>query len=215
MEYTDQKPLTTHFVSATDSPGFTHLSWALPRSSVIGLDAEWKPIRTRQDTFPTVCLLQIACRLVGNDDSTAQQNESLVFLLDLSTIPLSSIYELMKDVFVSPHILKLGFLFKQDLVFLSSTFCSQGCDPGFDRVEPYFDIASIYNYLQHNQPGRKMPKETKGLSTICEEILGFSLSKKSRRHMQLLMHTVCLRYLISSRSKLPKKGILQIWILRL
>ncbi|CAK9151575.1 unnamed protein product, partial [Ilex paraguariensis] len=133
MEYTDQKSLTIHFVSATDSPEFTHLSWALTRSSVIGLDAEWKPIHIHQDTFPPVSLLQIACRVVGNCDSTAQQNESLVFLLDLSTIHLPSIYELLKDMFVSPHILKLGFRFKQDLVYLSSTFCSQGCDPGFDR----------------------------------------------------------------------------------
>ncbi|CAK9151574.1 unnamed protein product [Ilex paraguariensis] len=178
MEYTDQKSLTIHFVSATDSPEFTHLSWALTRSSVIGLDAEWKPIHIHQDTFPPVSLLQIACRVVGNCDSTAQQNESLVFLLDLSTIHLPSIYELLKDMFVSPHILKLGFRFKQDLVYLSSTFCSQGCDPGFDRVEPYFDITSIYHYLQHKQPGRKMPKETKSLATICEEILGFSLSKE-------------------------------------
>ncbi|XP_059628999.1 uncharacterized protein LOC132271583 [Cornus florida] len=176
MEPEDQKPLTIYLVSSTDSPEFTHLSWALSRSSVIALDAEWKPIRGRNSTFPSVSLLQIACRLAG-DDSTHQQDESLVFLLDLLAIHLPSVYELLRDVFVSPNILKLGFRFKQDLVYLSSTFCSQGCDPGFDRVEPFLDITSIYNFLQQKPPGRKIPKETKSLATICEEVLGIFLSK--------------------------------------
>ncbi|GLT48269.1 hypothetical protein SLA2020_219040 [Shorea laevis] len=168
-------PLKIHLVSSTDSPEFTHLTRALTRSSVIGLDAEWKPLRSQQSAFPTVSLLQIACqtrtRLGDNSD------ESLVFLIDLASIPPSSIWELLKDVFVSPDILKLGFRFKQDLIFLSSTFCGQGCDPGFDRVEPYLDITNIYNVLLH-KPGRKTSKQTKSLATICEEVLGISLSKE-------------------------------------
>ncbi|KAA8533575.1 hypothetical protein F0562_030991 [Nyssa sinensis] len=180
MESKCLKALTIHFVSSTDSPEFTHLSWALSRSSVIGLDAEWKPVRAHQSTFPTVSLLQIACRLTRRlaDESTQHQDESLVFLLDLLAIPLPSVYELLRGVFVSPDILKLGFKFKQDLVYLSSTFCSQGCDSGFDRVEPFLDITSLYNYIQHKRPGRKIPKETKSLATICEEVLGVSLSKE-------------------------------------
>lgn len=43
-------------------------------------------------------------------------------------------YELLRKVFVAPDVLKLGFRFKQDLVYLSSTFCERGCSPGFDRV---------------------------------------------------------------------------------
>lgn len=135
MEPSNQIPLAIYFISSTDSPEFTQLSWALSRSSVIGLDAEWKPIRTRQSSFPTVSLLQIAC-LLADDESTHYHEDSvsLVFLIDLSAIPLPSIYELLRDVFVSPDILKLGFRFKQDLAYLSATFISQGCDPGFDRV---------------------------------------------------------------------------------
>ncbi|KAK9292740.1 hypothetical protein L1049_020720 [Liquidambar formosana] len=176
MDPKRQKPLAIHLVSSTDSPEFTLLTESLTRSSLVGLDAEWKPIRTHQSSFPTVTLLQIACRLAPRlgDDS----DDSLVFLLDLSAIPLPSIYGLLKDVFVSPDILKLGFRFKQDLVYLSSTFCSQGCDHGFDRVEPFLDITSLYNYLQHKQLGRKVPKETKSLATICKEVLGISLSKE-------------------------------------
>lgn len=139
MEASELKPLPIHFVSSTDSPDFTYLKLALTRSSLIGLDAEWKPIRTHQSTFPTVSLLQIACRLIGD------VAESVVFLLDLSAIPLRSIYDLLKEVFESPDILKLGFRFKQDLVYLSSTFFSQGCDPGFDSVSFYSFIDELYD----------------------------------------------------------------------
>lgn len=126
------EPMESIFVvSSTDSLEFVHLTRALTRSSVIGLDAEWKPIRTHQSTFPTVSLLQIACCLAGADDSSV---ESPVFLIDLTSIPLQSIHQLIREAFVSPNILKLGFRFKQDLVYLSSTFCAHGCEPGFDRV---------------------------------------------------------------------------------
>ncbi|XP_061952521.1 uncharacterized protein LOC133675224 isoform X1 [Populus nigra] len=174
MDLPSEKPLKIHLVNSTESPEFTHLTQSLTRSSIIGLDAEWKPIRgqTHQPTFPTVSLLQLACQL-GHDS-----DESETFLLDLHSVPLPSIWELLRETFVSPDILKLGFKFKQDLVYLSSTFCLQGCDPGFDKVEPYLDITSIYYQMQHKQQGRKGPKETKSLATICKEVLGISLSKE-------------------------------------
>ena len=122
-----------HLVSSTESPEFTLMTQSLTQSSLVGLDAEWKPILThRHASFPTVSLLQLACQL--GSPSRPDSANSLVFLLDLSAIPLSSVYELLRDVFVSPDVLKLGFRFKQDLIYLSSTFCSQGCEPGFDRV---------------------------------------------------------------------------------
>nr|GMD49636.1 exonuclease mut-7 homolog [Ipomoea batatas] len=168
-----------HFVSSTNSPEFTLLTRALTRSSVIGLDAEWKPVRTQQSSFPTVSILQIACQVDDDDeDPHVSNNSPPVFLLDLSAIPLPSIYEILRDAFVSPNILKLGFRFKQDLVYLSSTFCSQGCEPGFDRVEPFLDITSIYSYLQHMHQGRRLPKQSKSLAAICQEVLGISLSKE-------------------------------------
>ncbi|XP_047967180.1 uncharacterized protein LOC125211433 [Salvia hispanica] len=159
-----------HLVTAHDSPEFAHLTHALTHSSVIGLDAEWKPNR-QASTFPAVSLLQIACRLVDAP-------ESPVFLIDLQTIDIPPVYELLKQVFVAPDVLKLGFRFKQDLVYLSSTFCDRACAPGFDRVEPFIDISAIYNQLQTKQQGRRTPKQTKSLATICEEVLGISLSKE-------------------------------------
>ncbi|KAK9914539.1 hypothetical protein M0R45_038313 [Rubus argutus] len=176
MDPQNQSTLKIHFVSSTDSPEFTHLTECLTRTTIIALDAEWKPIRNHQPSLPTVSLLQLACQL--GHELAGDSDDSVVFLLDLSSIPLPSIWELLRDAFVSPDILKLGFRFKQDLKYLSSTFISQGCDPGFDRVEPFLDITSIYQNLQHKQPGKKTPKETKSLATICKELLGISLSKE-------------------------------------
>lgn len=144
MEPTVQKQALAaiHLVFSNDSPEFTHLNYALTHSSVVGLDAEWKPNR-RASTFPTVSLLQIACRLVDSD-------ESPVFLLDLQAIRLPSVYELLREVFVSPEVIKLGFRFKQDLVYLSSTFVEQGCDPGFDRVSPFLFVQLNFHLLYRN-----------------------------------------------------------------
>ncbi|CAL1366429.1 unnamed protein product [Linum trigynum] len=138
METKNRLP-AAHIVASNESPEFGRLNWVLARSSVIGLDAEWKPLRTQQSAFPNVSLLQLACQLrpeLRSDSAAAEEEDASVevFLLDLDSIPLPSIWELMKEVFTSPDILKLGFRFKQDLVYLSSTFCSHGgCDPGFDK----------------------------------------------------------------------------------
>ena len=129
MDPQNHKPFEVHLVSSPDSPEFTLLTRALTRSSLVGLDAEWKPVRTHQTSFPTVSLLQIACQLGGDSEP-----DSAVFLLDLLSVPLSSLWEPLREMLESPEILKLGFRFKQDLIYLSSTFCSQGCDPGFERV---------------------------------------------------------------------------------
>ncbi|XP_019430744.1 PREDICTED: exonuclease mut-7 homolog [Lupinus angustifolius] len=172
MDPITKKHLNVHLVSSTDSPEFTLFTQTLTQTSLVGLDAEWKPVRTHQTaSFPTVSLLQIACQL--------QDGDSVVFLLDLFSIPLSSLWEPLREMFESPDILKLGFIFKQDLIYLSSTFCSQGCEPGFDRVEPYLDIMSVYNHLQQQKKhGRNVSKQSKSLSTICGEVLGFPLSKE-------------------------------------
>jgi hypothetical protein len=146
MDLPSEKPLKIHLVNSTESPEFTHLTQSLTRSSIIGLDAEWKPIRgqTHQPTFPTVSLLQLACQL-GHDS-----DESETFLLDLHSVPLPSIWELLRETFVSPDILKLGFKFKQDLVYLSSTFCLQGCDPGFDKVKTRFSYYVLFDFQENN-----------------------------------------------------------------
>jgi hypothetical protein len=163
--------LKIYLVSSTDSSEFTHLKWSFTRSTIIALDAEWKPQHSNTSSFPTVTLLQVACRLSHATDV------SDVFLIDLSSIHLPSVWELLNDMFVSPDVLKLGFRFKQDLVYLSSTFTQHGCEGGFQEVKQYLDITSIYNYLQHKRFGRKAPKDIKSLAAICKEMLDISLSK--------------------------------------
>ncbi|PKU84080.1 hypothetical protein MA16_Dca010366 [Dendrobium catenatum] len=139
-------PLEILMVTSADSPEFYRFQSALCHSSVVALDAEWKPVRSRQiaessednggeRTFPKVTLLQIACRIsrAASDSEVYAVGKSLVFLVDLLSIPLSTIWELLREVFVSPSVLKLGFRFKQDLAYLSSTFFSQGFLSGFDK----------------------------------------------------------------------------------
>ncbi|KAL2921763.1 Exonuclease mut-7-like protein, partial [Bienertia sinuspersici] len=186
------KPFPIHWVSTPNSPEFTLLSWALSHSSLISLDAEWKPTTlspspttqlpnsTELRSFPTVSLLQLACQLLEPppDSLISTKCDSIVFLVDLQSIPLDSIYAQLKQMFVDHNVLKLGFRFKQDLVFLSSTFSAFGCQHGFDLVEPFIDISSIYHHLQQRQSGRKIGKNSKSLASICEELLGISLSKE-------------------------------------
>ncbi|GAB2221881.1 hypothetical protein Drorol1_Dr00013073 [Drosera rotundifolia] len=170
-----------HWVDAVDSPEFALLVSTLSRSSIIALDAEWKPQqRTHNQNlasslFPFVSLLQLACRL-GDDES---QLESVVFLVDLQEIELGEIYGVLRDVFVREDVVKLGFRFKQDLVYLSGTFSGEKrCEMGFDRIEPFIDITSIYSFLKQKETGRRVSKESKSLALICQELLGISLAKE-------------------------------------
>ncbi|KAL2466295.1 3'-5' exonuclease domain-containing protein [Abeliophyllum distichum] len=92
MEPTNQeKAPPIHSVYSANSPDFALLCHALTRSTVIALNAKWKPIRSHQNqpTFPTVSLLQIACLLVPENESTYRNSDvSLVFLLNLQAIQL-------------------------------------------------------------------------------------------------------------------------------
>ncbi|XP_028549062.1 uncharacterized protein LOC110094700 isoform X1 [Dendrobium catenatum] len=201
-------PLEILMVTSADSPEFYRFQSALCHSSVVALDAEWKPVRSRQiaessednggeRTFPKVTLLQIACRIsrAASDSEVYAVGKSLVFLVDLLSIPLSTIWELLREVFVSPSVLKLGFRFKQDLAYLSSTFFSQGFLSGFDKIEPFIDITSIYYHMKYLNRGKKFPKDTISLATICWEVLSISLSKdqERRKHGEWIASTVTLK----------------------
>ncbi|CAA7391909.1 unnamed protein product [Spirodela intermedia] len=182
-------PVETYLVTAVESLEYELLKSSLARSSVVGLDAEWKPWSREDDgdegtakssaalrSFPTVTLLQIACREATDPAGRGTR----VFLVDLLALELAEFWGTLRDVFESPHVLKLGFRFKQDLIYLSSTFAAQGCHPGFDKVEPFMDITSVYYYLKTGctGDGKRPPKQSESLATICKQVLGVVLSKE-------------------------------------
>ena len=41
------------------------------------------------------------------------------------------------------------------------------------------DITNVYYYLKGHDRQKRLPKETKSLATVCEELLNVSLSKVS------------------------------------
>ncbi|KAJ3678473.1 hypothetical protein LUZ60_002276 [Juncus effusus] len=166
-------PFPIHLVSSSSCTEFTHLLNSLLQSSLVALDAEWKPRRSstpqNSSPFPAVTLLQIACR---------SELGAEVFLVDLLGVELGQVYRALKELFEDERVVKLGFKFKQDLVYLSHTFVSNGFEPGFDKVEPFLDITNIHHYMKYQNTEKKPSKDTKSLATICEELLGISLSKE-------------------------------------
>ena len=149
-------PFAVHLVTGGgSSPELSLLLRSLAASRVVALDAEWKPRRRGSPAaaapaalgdgstslaleaspappkFPTVTLLQVACRF--GDGGEGERSE--VFVVDLLSVPLADLWAPLRELFERPDALKLGFRFKQDLVYLSATFSAAlGCDSGFDRV---------------------------------------------------------------------------------
>lgn len=142
-------PLAVHLVTGgRSSPEHALLLRSLAAARVVALDAEWKPRRRGPAVaddpsaaaaatppppqFPTVTLLQVACRGDGDGGGAAAAE---VFVVDLLAVPLAELREPLRELFERPEVLKLGFRFKQDLVYLSATFAAAlGSSAGFERV---------------------------------------------------------------------------------
>ena len=143
-------PFVVHLVTGGgSSPELALLLRSLAAARVVALDAEWKPRRrgspaaagtgcsaspaTTPPQFPTVTLLQVACRGGGGGEGERESCE--VFVVDLLAVPLADLRAPLRELFERPDALQLGFRFKQDLVYLSATFAAAlGGDAGFDRV---------------------------------------------------------------------------------
>ncbi|XP_047065750.1 exonuclease mut-7 homolog isoform X2 [Lolium rigidum] len=179
-------PFAVHLVTGgSSSLDLSHLLQSLAAARIVAFDAEWKPRRRRAPAngddaspappnppqLPTVTVLQLACR--------SEDGANEVFVVDLLAVPLADLWAQLRDLFERPEVLKLGFRFKQDLVYLSATFTAAlGCDYGFQKVEPFLDVTNVYYYLKGHDRLKRLPKETKSLATICEELLNVSLSKE-------------------------------------
>uniref|UniRef100_A0A0D9WYF9 3'-5' exonuclease domain-containing protein n=1 Tax=Leersia perrieri TaxID=77586 RepID=A0A0D9WYF9_9ORYZ len=193
-------PFAVHLVTGgASSPELALLLRSLAAARVVALDAEWKPRRRGPGgdapnspppataaapppppapQFPTVTLLQVACRGDGAGEGGAAAAAE-VFVVDLLAVPLADLWESLRELFERPDVLKLGFRFKQDLVYLSATFAAAlGRGAGFVRVEPFLDVTNVYYYLKGHDLQKRLPRETKSLATICDELLGVSLSKE-------------------------------------
>ena len=136
-------PFAVHLVAGdSSSPELSHLLQSLLAARIVAFDAEWKPRRRGASAhgdgaspappnppqLPTVTVLQLACRGEGGGNE--------VFVIDLLAVPLADLWSPLRGLFERPEVLKLGFRFKQDLVYLSATFTAAlGCDSGFDRVQ--------------------------------------------------------------------------------
>ncbi|VAI61039.1 unnamed protein product [Triticum turgidum subsp. durum] len=193
-------PLAAQLVTGdASSPALSHLLRSLAAARIVAFDAEWKPRRRAPSApsddaspappnptqLPTVTVLQLACR--GEDGG----NE--VFVVDLLAVPLADLWAPLRELFERPGVLKLGFRFKQDLAYLSATFTAAlGCDSGFNRVEPFLDVTNVYHYLKGHDMQKRLPKETKSLASICEELLNVSLSKVSLHKFVSFMSRTCI-----------------------
>jgi hypothetical protein len=136
-------PFAVHLVTGgSSSLDLSHLLQSLAAARIVAFDAEWKPRRRRAPAngddaspappnppqLPTVTVLQLACR--------SQDGGNEVFVVDLLAVPLADLWAQLRDLFERPEVLKLGFRFKQDLVYLSATFTAAlGCDYGFHKVQ--------------------------------------------------------------------------------
>lgn len=89
-------------------------------SMVVGLDMEWKPISretTNSSHTPKVSIIQMSCQY-----SRENYSETTVFIIDLLSVSLVTLGEVLHEVFQKVEILKLGYCFEDDFKYLISNF---------------------------------------------------------------------------------------------
>ncbi|XP_024516633.1 uncharacterized protein LOC9662799 [Selaginella moellendorffii] len=111
-------PSSIRLVDSIDGEAFQGFLLALQESSVIALDAEWKPVSVA-GTHPRVSLLQIACR-----KRDFGPESDLVFIVDVLSIPASALLQPLEEALETSRILKLGFKLRQDLINLAASLSS-------------------------------------------------------------------------------------------
>jgi uncharacterized protein len=162
--------LAAHLVTGGgSSPELAFLLRSLAAARIVALDAEWKPrlrggpavpslgpLRPPPEPapappqFPTVTLLRVVC--CSGSDGCGERGVCEVSVVDLLAVPLADLWEPLRELFERPDVLKLGFRFKQDLLYLSSTFAAElGGDAGFDKVRARWSDHGRHNFLSFRQ----------------------------------------------------------------
>ncbi|EFJ13438.1 hypothetical protein SELMODRAFT_122415 [Selaginella moellendorffii] len=159
-------PSSIRLVDSIDGEAFQGFLLALQESSVIALDAEWKPVLVA-GMHPRVSLLQIACR-----KRDFGPESDLVFIVDVLSIPASALLQPLEEALETSRILKLGFKLRQDLINLAASLSSTASF----SCEPYIDIGKLYHEVKRKNP-RKLPGDTPSLSHICRDVFGRPLCK--------------------------------------
>lgn len=140
----------------------------LKQCSVLGFDAEWKPVRGTQGRM---ALLQIA-------------SETKVFLFDimqLSRILTYGDWALLKSIFTDKKITKLGFDTRDDSKLLKDVM-------GPVEMNSVKDMALIMRALEklraeHMKPKGHIFPVARGLSRLCNILLGKPLNKSKKLSM--------------------------------
>jgi uncharacterized protein len=92
----------------------------------------------------------VAC--CSGSDGCGERGVCEVSVVDLLAVPLADLWEPLRELFERPDVLKLGFRFKQDLLYLSSTFAAElGGDAGFDKVRARWSDHGRHNFLSFRQ----------------------------------------------------------------
>jgi hypothetical protein len=80
-----------------------------------------------------------------------------------------------KAMLSSPHILKLGYAFKDDLRHLAASHPGQDARGCFDKVENFVDVGKLFHRVRG--PSDSLFLGTGGLSAIASTVLGLPLDK--------------------------------------
>eukprot|EP00474_Spongospora_subterranea_P009866 CRZ10324.1 hypothetical protein [Spongospora subterranea] len=139
-------------------PDNTILEQCLNNTTLIGIDAEYKP------TF---------CNFVSGTPAQAAvlqlSSQSVSIVLDMCKPLSKERANIIRGVFRNPNILKLGFAIRGDIRALSATFTDTDC---FSLVSPVLDLQKVARHLDVSGDQKLI-----SLSKLCEAVLHKPLCK--------------------------------------
>ncbi|KAJ7540558.1 hypothetical protein O6H91_10G021400 [Diphasiastrum complanatum] len=132
------------------------------------------------NVFAAMSLEEIAERDERHKENFSEKEA--VFILDMLILPPRAFNAALRNLLRCSKILKLGFKFQQDLLYLADSFPGSDSEACFHKAEPYVDVGKLYRHIVgskflHKHRGKKIFGESISLATVCEAVLGASLCK--------------------------------------